>query len=263
MDLGISGKTAIVAAASKGLGKAVALGLAKEGANLAICARGETALLETAEEIRSATSATVLSIAADVTDADDIQKLVKSTADEFGQIDILVTNAGGPPSGLFSDFSDEDWQDAMTLNLLSTIRLCREVIPHMQKGSGGRIVNIVSIAAKQPVEGLILSNSLRAAVIGLAKTLSNELAGDNILVNSVCPGWILTDRLSSIVNNRAQSQGTSYESALGNITANIPLGRCGTPEEVTSLIVFLASERASYLTGATIQVDGGLLKSLF
>lgn len=263
MELGISGKTAIVAAASKGLGKAAALGLAREGVNLAICARGEVALLETAKELSTVTSAKVLPVVADVTDPDDIQKLVKNTIDEFGQIDILITNAGGPPTGLFSNFCDKDWQDAITLNLMSTIRLCREVVPHMQKEGWGRIVNIVSIAAKQPIEGLILSNSIRAAVIGLAKTLSNELASTNILVNSICPGWILTERLSSIVHERAESPGTSYESALKNITADIPLGRCGTPEEVANLIVFLASERASYITGTTIQVDGGLSKSLF
>jgi len=263
MDLGISGKTAIVAAASKGLGKATAMGLAKEGVNLVICARGEVTLQATAKDISTTTSVKVLPVVTDVTNPDDVQKLVKHAADEFGRIDILVTNAGGPPSGLFDNFGDKDWHDAMTLNLLSTIRLCREVIPHMRKGGWGRIVNIVSIAAKQPIDGLILSNSIRAAVIGLAKTLSSELAGDNILVNSVCPGWTLTDRMSSILHKRAEAQGTTYENALKDVTANIPLGRCGTPEEIAELIVFLASERASYITGTTIQVDGGLTKSLF
>lgn len=262
MDLGITGKTAIVAAASKGLGKAAALGFANEGTNLAICAREKTALVKTAEEIMSATSARVLPIITDITNPDDIQKLVTKVADEFGRIDILVTNAGGPPTGLFSNFDDKDWQDAITLNLLSTIRLCRQAIPYMRKAGGGRIVNVVSVAAKQPIEGLILSNSIRAAVIGLAKTLSSELAGDNILVNNICPGWILTDRLSSVVRKRAEAQGETYETALADITANIPLGRCGTPKEVADLIVFLCSERASYITGATIQVDGGLIKGL-
>lgn len=263
MDLGITGKTAIVAAASKGLGKAAALGLAKEGANLVICARGEAILLNTAKQLMSTTSARVLPVIADVTKADDIRNLVRKTAEEFGRIDILVTNAGGPPTGLFSNFNDKDWQDAVSLNLLSTIRLCREVIPYMQKVGSGRIVNIVSVAAKQPIEGLILSNSIRAAVIGLTKTLSNELAPSNILVNNVCPGWILTDRLSSVIQKRAETQGKTYESALAEITASIPLGRCGTPEEVANLIVFLCSERASYITGATIQVDGGFTKGLF
>ncbi len=263
MDLGIAGKTAIVAAASKGLGKAAALGLAKEGANLGICARGEADLVKTANEIMSITKARVLPIVADVTNADDVRNLVEKTGDEFGRIDILVTNAGGPPTGSFSKFTDKDWQNAVSLTLLSAIRLCREVIPYMQKAGGGRIVNIVSIAAKQPIEGLILSNSIRAAVIGLAKTLSTELAPSNILVNNVCPGWILTDRLTSVIQKRAEAQSQTYEAALAEITANIPLSRCGTPEEVANLIVFLCSERASYITGTTIQVDGGLAKGLF
>ena len=263
MDLGITGKTAIVVAASKGMGKAAAMALAKEGADLALCARGEAALLETASELRSVTSARVLPVVADVTNHDDIQNLVRSTYNEFGRIDILVTNTGPPPFGLFSDFDDRHWQDAISLYLMSIVRLCRAVIPHMRQAGGGRVVNIVSIAAKQPLESMVLSNSVRAAVIGLAKTLSNEVAGDNILVNSVCPGWILTDRIAAVFRERAESQGTSYESVLKSINANIPLGRFGTPEEVADLIVFLCSERASYITGATIQVDGGAVKGLF
>ncbi|HIE16571.1 MAG TPA: SDR family oxidoreductase [Dehalococcoidia bacterium] len=262
MDLGIAGKIAIVAAASKGMGKAVAVGLAREGAHLAICARGESELKKTTREITSSTSARVLPVVADVTSPNDIQRLVKKTADEFGRIDILVNNAGGPPSGLFNSFSDRDWQDAVVLNLLSAVRLCREVIPYMQKAGGGRIINIVSVAAKQPIESLVLSNSIRAAVIGLAKTLSIELAPDNILVNNICPGWILTDRLSALVKKRAEASGKSFDSTLSEITTTIPLHRCGTPEEVANLIVFLASERASYITGTTIQVDGGLTKGL-
>ena len=159
-------------------------------------------------------------------------------------------------------FSDDDWESAIKLNLLSTIHLCRETVPHLIKQGGGRIVNLVSIAAKQPIEGLILSNSIRAAVIGLAKTLSQELAADNILVNSICPGWILTDRLVSIVKKRAESHNMSYENTLADLTSGIPIKRCGTPEEVASLAVFLASAKASYITGTTIQVDGGLTKGL-
>jgi 3-oxoacyl-[acyl-carrier protein] reductase len=236
--LGISGKTAIVAAASKGLGNAVASGLAKEGVNVAICARGKVALLEAASQIKNSTSVRVLPIVADVTKSADIEKLVRQAIGEFGRIDILVANAGGPPSGTFETFGDHDWEEAVNLNLLSTARMCRAVIPYMRKGGWGRIVNMVSVAAKQPIQGLILSNSVRAAVIGLAKTLSNEVAGDNILVNSVCPGWILTDRLSSVVSKRAESQGKAYEVALSDITANIPLGRCGVPNEVANLVFF-------------------------
>ena len=160
------------------------------------------------------------------------------------------------------DFSDDDWVSAMKLNLLSTVSLCRETVPHMKKQGGGRIVNLVSIAAKQPIEGLILSNSIRAAVIGLAKTLSQELAADNILVNSICPGWILTDRLITVIHKRAGSQGKSYNETLAEVTAEIPLKRAGSPEEVAGVAVFLASERASYITGTTIHVDGGLVKGL-
>jgi 3-oxoacyl-[acyl-carrier protein] reductase len=203
-----------------------------------------------------------LPVTADVTNAQDVKRLVKQTADKFHRIDILITNAGGPPSGHFMGFSDDDWESAIKLNLLSTVHLCRETVPHLKKQGGGRIVNLVSIAAKQPVEGLILSNSIRAAVIGLAKTLSQELAADNILVNSICPGWILTDRLVSIVQKRAESRNMSYENTLADLTSSIPIKRCGTPEEVASLAIFLASEKASYITGTTIQVDGGLTKGL-
>lgn len=263
MDLGIAGKTAIVAAASKGLGEATALGLAREGANVVICARDKIALAKAADRISTATSAKVLPLVADVTSLDDIERMVAVAVREFDQISILVTNAGGPPSGVFRDFSNEDWLKAINLNLMSTIGLCRAVIPHLKLAGAGRIVNLVSLAAKQPIPGLILSNSVRAAVIGLAKTLADELAPDKIRVNSVCPGWILTDRMSGVLRRQSKSQGIAYQTALGRITENIPLRRCGTAEEVADLIVFLASERAGYITGTTIQVDGGLCRGLF
>lgn len=262
MNLGIAGKTAIVAAASKGIGKAVAIGLAKEGVNMAICARNEAELSKTAREIESAYAVKILPVVADMIKAGDVKFLVQETVDRFGWVDILVTNAGGPPAGPSLSFSDEDWEFAMMLNLLSTVRLCREAIPLMKGQGWGRIINLVSIAAKQPLEGMILSNSIRAAVIGMAKTLSQEVAADNITVNSICPGWILTDRLVSIVKKRAESRNKSYESTLAEITSGIPIKRCGTPEEVANLAIFLASEKASYITGSTIQVDGGLTKGL-
>jgi 3-oxoacyl-[acyl-carrier protein] reductase len=262
MNLGIAGKTAIVSAASRGIGKAIALSLAKEGVNMVICARNEAGLRKTAQEIESAHSVKVIPIIADLTKASEVKSLIEETMDRFGWIDILITNAGGPPSGPSLSFTDEDWEYAMILNLLSTVRLCREVIPIMRKQGWGRIVNMVSVAAKQPLQDMVLSNSIRAAVIGLSKTLSQEVAADNIMINSICPGWILTDRLESIVRKRAESQHTTYESALAGITADIPIKRCGKPEEVADLAIFLASERASYITGTTIQVDGGLVKGL-
>jgi 3-oxoacyl-[acyl-carrier protein] reductase len=263
MNLGIAGKTALVSAASRGIGKAIALGLAKEGVSMVICARNEAGLRATAKEIESTHSVKILPIIADLKKGSEIKSLIEETVDHFGWIDILVTNAGGPPSGPSLSFSDQDWEYAMILNLLSTVRLCREVIPIMKKQGWGRIVNMVSVAAKQPLENMVLSNSIRAAVIGLAKTLSEEVAEENILINSICPGWILTDRLVSIVRKRAEGHGKTYESELTDLTSSIPMKRCGTPEEVANLAIFLASERASYITGTTIQVDGGLVKGLF
>jgi 3-oxoacyl-[acyl-carrier protein] reductase len=262
MEFNLAGKTAIVAAASRGIGRAVAQGLAAEGVNLAICARNEPELLTAARQIQSANHVDVLPILADVTKGPDVTDLVLKTSQRFQRIDILVTNAGGPPPGSFESFDDTAWQNAITLNLLSTVRLCREVIPYMKRQQWGRIVNLVSIAAKQPLEGLVLSNSVRAGVIGLAKTLSQEMATYNILVNSICPGWILTERLTSIIEKRSRNRGASYEDELAEVTSDIPLGRCGTVEEIANLAVFLASDRASYITGTTIQVDGGLTKGL-
>lgn len=263
MNLGIAGKTALVCAASRGIGKAIAIQLAREGTNLVICARNEEGLRKTAREIEATCSVKVLPIIADLIKASEVKSLVEETMDHYGWIDILVTNAGGPPSGPSLTFTDKDWEYAMVLNLLSTVRLCREVIPIMKRQGWGRIINMVSIAAKQPLENMILSNSIRAAVIGLAKTLSQETASENITVNSICPGWILTDRLVQIVKKRAESHGKTYDKELADLTASIPMKRCGTPEEVASLAIFLASERASYITGTTIQVDGGLVKGLY
>lgn len=262
MDLGLKGKVAIVAASSKGLGKATALELAQEGAKVTISARGREALLKTAQEIVSATGGEVLPVEADVTQAEDIEKMVARTVEKWGRIDILVNNAGGPPAGTFESFSDTDWQEGLNLSLWSTIRLTRAVIPHMKKQGGGRIVNILSIAARQPIEGLILSTTARAGVLGLAKTLSNEVAKYNIRVNNVCPGWTLTERALGLLHQRAKVQEKPFAEVLAELEKTIPLGRCAQPEEIANLIVFLVSDRASYITGATIQVDGGAIKNI-
>jgi 3-oxoacyl-[acyl-carrier protein] reductase len=262
MELGLKDKIALVTASSKGLGKAVAFGLAREGAKVVICARGKSTLEETAEEIRNTTGAEVLSIVTDLRKPDDIKNLVKETIKRFERIDILFTNAGGPPPGQFMNFTEGDWTKAFELNLLSVVRLCKEVIPYMQKQGGGRIIHSTSISVKQPLENLVLSNSLRAGVIGLSKTQANELGPYNILVNAVCPGATITERLENIVKARAEREGVSEEDAKRSWTNSIPLGRLGNPEEFANLVVFLASEKASYITGTAIQVDGGFYKGM-
>jgi 3-oxoacyl-[acyl-carrier protein] reductase len=263
MDLGLQDKVAIVMAASKGLGRACATALAAEGAQVTIGARGAQVLEKTAQEIQQATRSRVLAVPTDVTKAEDVEAIVAATVREFGRIDILVNNAGGPPAGTFASFGDAHWQTAFELNLLSTVRLVRLVLPHMRTTGSGRIITIVSTSVKQPIDGLLLSNAIRSGVVGLAKTLSVELAPDNITVNNVCPGRILTDRLRQIyhINERLQ-QGVSEEAVLKEMSQDIPLGRVGKPEELGAFVAFLASQQAAYITGTTIQVDGGLVRSL-
>ncbi len=262
MDLGLKDRVAIVAASSKGLGRATALGLAKEGVKLTICARDRDTLFKTADNIIAETSADVLPIICDVSKTDEIKNVVKETIKKYDTVDILINNAGGPPTGNFLDFSLEDWQRAIELNLFSTITFCNEVIPHMKENKWGRIVNITSYAVKQPVAGLLLSNTVRAGIIGLAKTLSNEFGSYNILVNNICPGRIFTDRITFLANDRAEKEGKSFDEIINTMGSDVPVGRIGRPEELADLAVFLASERASYITGTTIQVDGGLTKGL-
>ena len=263
MDLGLQDKVAIVMAASKGLGRACASALAAEGASVTIGARGAQALEETAQEIQRASGSRVLAVPTDVTRAGDVEAIVAATVREFGRIDILVNNAGGPPAGKFESFGDAQWQAAFELNLLSTVRLVRLVVPHMRNTGSGRIITIVSTSVKQPIDGLLLSNAIRSGVVGLAKTLSVELAPDNITVNNVCPGRILTDRFRHIyhIAERVQ-QGVSEEAALKEVARDVPMGRIGKPEELGAFVAFLASQQAAYITGTTIQVDGGLVRSL-
>jgi len=263
VDLGLKGRVAIVTGSSQGIGKAIALGLSQEGTKISICARNEKQLNETAKEITSATDVEVYVVQADLTKEDDIRRLVAKTFKRFGRIDILVNNTGGPPSTTFLETSMENWKDAVDLLLMSVVTACSEVIPHMQKRRWGRIINMTSFAAKQPAERLVLSNTLRAGILGLTKTLSNELAEDGILVNAVCPGWTLTKRVEELAKAKAKTTHKNYEEIIKGWESQIPLKRMAQPKEIADLIVFLASERASYITGAVFQVDGGVTKGLF
>jgi 3-oxoacyl-[acyl-carrier protein] reductase len=261
METGLVGKVALVCAASRGLGKAAARGLAAEGARVAMCARHMPTLQAAAAEIQSETGAEVLAIAADLSRRSDIVRLVDQTVQYFGGLDILVTNSGGPKAGLFSATTESDWRDAIDLVLLSTVLLCMEAVPHMRRG-GGRIINITSISAKQPIAGLMLSNALRPAVTGFSKTLANELARDGILVNCVAPGYTRTDRVIELAEATAAREGVPVEAVEKRTVQNIPLGRMAEPSEFADLVVFLASDRGRYITGTTIPVDGGYLRGL-
>ena len=262
MDLGLKDRVAIVAASSQGLGKAAALGLAREGAMLALCARTESTLLQTAEEIRRETGVEVMARALDVTDYEQVRSFVAGAVERFGRLDICIANAGGPPSKVFAETTLEDWHAAANLNLMSTVHFAREALPVMQERRWGRFIAITSVTVKQPVEGLILSNAVRAGVSGLIKSLSNEYGPYNVLVNNVCPGYTATARLVSLAARLAEKEGVTPQEIENRWTSQTPLGRVGRPEEFANLVVFLASERASYITGASIAVDGGLVKGI-
>lgn len=262
MDLGLKGRVAAVAAASRGLGRACARALAGEGASVAVCSRDAARIREAADAIARETGAPTLPVVADVGVAEDCRRFVAETVAAFGRLDVLVTNTGGPRPGAFEAVADADWDEAVRVTLTNVIQLVRAGVPHMRANGWGRIVNIASLSAKQPVDGLVLSNALRPAIVGLAKTLANELGKDGILVNTVCPGYTRTDRLTEVAAARARASGTSTEQVLADLGRGAPLGRVGEPEELAAVVAFLCSERASFVTGATIPIDGGACRGL-
>lgn len=262
METGLTGKVALVCAASRGLGKAVARALAAEGAKVAVCARHMPALEAAATDIQTETGADVLAIAADVSRRADIVRLVEQTVRQFGRLDILVTNSGGPKSGLFGATTESDWREAIDLVLMSTVLLCMEAVPHLRRAGGGRIINITSVSAKEPIPGLMLSNALRPAVTGFSKTLAGELAREGILVNCVAPGYTRTERVVELAEASAAREGVTVATVEKRTVQNIPIGRMAEPAELAGLVVFLASDRGASMTGTTIAVDGGYLRGL-
>jgi 3-oxoacyl-[acyl-carrier protein] reductase len=262
MNLGLTDRVAIVAAASSGLGRAAATELSREGARVAICARTAADLAKTAEQITRETGHEVFHQPVDVSDGAAVASFVAAVEHHFGRIDICVTNSGGPPSKLFKDTNPSDWKSAVDLLLMSTVFFAQETLPRMQKNKWGRFITITSYAVKQPVDGLLLSNSVRSAVTGLARTLANEYAAHGITVNNVCPGYTGTDRLGELAAVVSARHGTTPKEVFAGWERQIPAGRIGKPEEFAAVVAFLASERASYVNGTSIAVDGGIVRSL-
>jgi 3-oxoacyl-[acyl-carrier protein] reductase len=261
MELGLRGRVAFVAAASQGLGRAIAEELAREGARVAVCARTER-IHGVAKAIADAHGVETLAVVADVSMPADVERAVAAAIERFGQVDVLVTNAGGPPPGPFESHSPEAWSKAVALNLDSVVNLVRAVLPGMKTRRWGRVLNVTSIAVKQPVEGLILSNSVRAAVTGFARSLANEVAPFGVTVNNLMPGYTRTERLDALAAHNATSKGITTAQAFGAWEQQIPMGRVGEPREFAALAAFLASDRASYITAQSIAVDGGWIRSL-
>lgn len=262
MELGLKNRVAMVAAASKGLGRAVAESLAREGCRLSICSRS-TDNLDGARHTIEAGGGEVLAVACDVSNPSELERWVEATTATFGQVDILVTNTGGPPAAKFMQLTEEQWRTGIDSTLMNVVRLARLVIPDMQSRQWGRIVNITSLVAKQPMELLTISSTLRAGLSGLTKTLADQVARDNILVNAVLPGHILTDRQKHLNEIRSKELGISIAEYAGRVEQSIPMARLGRPEEIGDVVAFLCSERASYITGVSLQVDGGIIRSTF
>lgn len=263
MDLGLKGKTALITAGSKGIGQAIAEAFAEEGCNIAICSRNKENLETTSAEIKKKYNVEPFWCICDLNNSKDIENTYNLVKQQFGKIDILVNNCGGPVSGMFSELTEQDWQAAFEQILLSIIRFCNLAIPDMIMKEWGRIINITSVSVKQPIENLMLSNSLRSGVIGFAKSLSNEVAKYNITVNNVAPGYTLTNRLYELAVMKSKNENQSHEEYLAEMAKNIPMNRLGRPEEIAATVLFLASCRAGYITGNTIQVDGGWVKGLY
>lgn len=262
MDLGLKGKVALAAASSEGIGRAIAGALAAEGMDLVMCSRRFDALEEARREVETH-GGRVAAVAADLTEPDGVHAVVETAFDAFGKVDVLVTNTGGPPAGPFEAHSPEVWDMAVRQNLFSVLNLVREVLPGMRERGWGRIINVTSIAVKQPSDNLILSNSVRAAVTGFARTLATETAMDGITVNNVLPGFTRTGRLTELAQKRGEIKGVEPEDIWAGWHKEIPMGRVGDPKELASLVAFLASEQASYITAQSIAVDGGWIRSLF
>jgi 3-oxoacyl-[acyl-carrier protein] reductase len=262
VETGLSGKVALVAAASKGLGRAIAEAFAAEGMSLSICARGEPALAATRDAIARSAKAPVHAVAADVSTTGGIERVTASTLERFGRVDVLVTNAGGPPVGAFEAHDWAAWQRAVELTLRSAVELTRGVLPGMRKRRWGRVLHVTSLAVKQPVDGLMLSPSIRAAVTGFSRVLANEVAGDGVTVNTILPGFMNTERVVELNRVTAAREGITVEDVARRLNQQIPARRIGEPGELAALAVFLASERASYITGQSIAVDGGWIRGL-
>ena len=261
MDLGLVGRVAIVGGASRGMGRAIAAALVREGAAVTLCARRADALAQTAAELERDAAGRVLAVAADLSRPDDVPRVVAETLARWGRVDVAVNNVGGPPPGQPLGFTDTQWRDAFELNFFSVVRMCREVVPHMRAWGWGRIVNLLSLAVRQPEANLALSTTARLAVVAYARSLADEVARDGLTVNNVLPGSVATERLQAVAEMQARFHGRDVAGAMDDRRALVPLGRFGEPAEIADLVCYLASERAGFLTGLSIPFDGGQLRA--